>query len=138
MKLYVATACMALAATMAFADAVGAQTVRQRTQEPVVPPGIQKPDYSPGSQAMSALILKVDALQQKVDALQQSAGRQVVVLNFKSDSGSQYSNSQTYEYKSNDYCKKALGDRFGRVISRTPIQREGMWYLDEIVCETAP
>lgn len=132
MKLHVASACVALAASLAFADTAGAQTVRQRTPEPSPPPGIQKPDVSPSSQAMSALSLKIDALRQ-------SAGRQVVVLHFETpQSGRATNNAQTNDQVAEFECKQALGDRFGRVLSRMPATHNGFWFLSRVVCETAP
>lgn len=145
MKLYVATACMVLAASIAFADAADAQAVRQSTPEPKQQPGIQKPAFDPSSQAMSALNLKVDALQQKVDALQlkldalqESAGRQVVVLDIHiPESGRPEDKHQTLYQRALSECSQALGSRYGRMIGFSSIKIDNVSNLQRAVCETA-
>ena len=120
------------------AGAADAQDRRVQAPRPAPPPGVQARDVSPGSQAMSALSLKIDALRESV-------GRQVVVLPFEPTDLNSWPESQNNfpmnEKRAEDWCKEALADRYGRVLSRRahPIMPDGdRWYFPFILCETKP
>jgi hypothetical protein len=133
-KAMTATAWMTVAAS-AVSPAQG--QMRVATPSPSKVPTIQKPSISGESQAISALRLRIDALRESV-------GRQVVVLHFPpvgtttwAESGNSFpENTQRAE----KICKDALGDRYGRVLSRKvePNMETGRWYFPNVVCETAP
>lgn len=124
--------------TMApFAISAAQAQMRVGTPSPSKPPTIQKPSVSGESQAISALRLKIDALHNSV-------GRQLIVLHFPpvgtntwADADNSFpSNTQRAE----KMCKDALGDRYGRVVSRKaePNMETGRWYFPNVVCETVP
>lgn len=130
----------AVAATILAAGIAGpaqAQDRRVQAPAPPPPPGIQRPEVNSTNQAIAALRLRVDALRDSV-------GRQLVVLHFApvgtttwADADNSFpSNTQRAE----KMCKDALGDRYGRVVSRKaePNMETGRWYFPNVVCETIP
>ena len=124
-----------LAAALALAGAAQAQDRRVQAPRPAPQPRVQAPEIAPGSQAMAALNLKLDALRDSV-------GRQVVVLPFEpTDLNSWPDNQNNFpmnEKRAEDWCKEALGDRYGRVLSRRAHPVGDRWYFPFIVCETRP
>lgn len=100
------------------------------------PPSFQRPNIDPTNQAIAALRLRVDALRE-------SAGRQIVVLHFPPTDLNSWLDAQN-NFNANSargeaVCKSALGNRYGRVVSRLaqPLDN-GRWYFPNVVCETAP
>jgi hypothetical protein len=84
----------------------------------------------------------MSALNLKLDALRESVGRQVVVLNFSPLPWSSWPQAQ-HNWPSNNeraetMCKAALGDRYGRVLSRSVEQDGDRYYFPNLVCETKP
>ena len=112
-----------------------------RVQAPTIPPaqqpGINRPNIDPASQANAALKLQLDALRQSV-------GRQIVVLNFPPEDSTSWADADNNFPKNTQrgeaMCIEALGDRYGRVVSRKaePILSTGRWYFPNLVCETKP
>jgi hypothetical protein len=111
-----------------------AQTVRAPGGTPVQQ-GVRPPTVDPTLQALSALSLKVDALAQ-------TAGRQIVVLEQVEQTATLWpASSDTFpnnETRSTTLCQQALGDRFGRVISRDRQTVGDRYFLSRVVCETRP
>ena len=132
-----ARSAFALAFCLTLAGTAHAQSGRVQAPRPAQPPGVQAPEIAPGSQANAALALQIEALRQ-------SAGRQVVVLPFAPTDLNSWlenvNNFQENEKRAADWCKEALGDRYGRVLSRRahPIPGGDRWYFPFIVCETRP
>lgn len=122
--------------TMMFAQSAMAQSRNVQASPPPPPPGIQRPNVDSTNQAIAALRLRVDALRDSV-------GRQVVVLHFPATDLNSWLDADNSFPKNNQraegWCKAALGDRYGRVLSRLaqPIGN-GRWYFPNLVCETAP
>lgn len=128
-----ALAAAALAALLAAAPAALAQ-VRAPVAQPSAQPGVRAPDADPNSAAHAQLALRIDAAEQ-------AARRQVVVLEQASaeageswPSGSDsWPNNNT---RSEQACQAALGDRYGRVISRQRQHAGDRYWLNRVVCET--
>lgn len=111
-----------------------AQTVRQAGVTPTQP-GVRAPDIDPTQGSLAALTLKLDALTQMV-------GRQIIVLEQVDQTATlwpaasdNFSNNNT---RSTHLCKLALGDRFGRVLSRQRQVVGDQYFLSRVVCETQP
>lgn len=123
------------AAAAVTGDAALAQSRVQAPNIPPPPPGVQSPNVNPTNQAIAALSLKIDALAQ-------SAGRQVVALHFTPTETGGWAESQNTWAKNNErsefICKQALGDRFGRVLSRSPQTNGDRWFFAHVLCETKP
>ena len=128
---------VALAGAIMLAGPAVAQGGRVQAPAPSPGPGIQKPSLDPTIQAISALRLRLDALRESV-------GRQVVVLHFTPSESNGWLDSENNWSKNNQrseaICKQALGDRYGRVLSRQPQVHPtaGRWYFSHVVCETIP
>lgn len=124
---------VAILALSLIALPAAAQTVRAPTQTPAPPSGLRAPDTSPSSQGLSALALRIDALEQSVR-------RQIIVLEqgypeterWPRDSDN-FGNNNT---RSQAICERALGDRYGRVISRERTFAGDYYFLHRVVCET--
>lgn len=127
-KLAVFTALFAMAITCP----ANAQTRVQAQQLPAKP-GFQAPEIDP-------IIKRLNEMQMEIDALRQSAGRQVVVLHYTPGEigGWADNNWQNNQKRSVDFCKQALDDRFGRVISYNLRSNGDFYYFGHVVCETKP
>ena len=114
-----------------------AQIRRVQSPPPPLPPGFQAP-------ALDPLVQRLNALQIEVNGLRQSAGRQVVVLHFTPHPTTSWTDADQSFPKNNAraeaICKEALGDRYGRVVSRKaePDMSNGRWFFPNVVCETRP
>jgi hypothetical protein len=111
-----------------------AQTVRAPGTTPTQL-GVRAPNLDPTQQALAALSLKVDALTQSV-------GRQIIVLEQVDQTATLWpANTDTFpnnNARSTALCEEALGDRFGRVISRSRQTVGDRYFLSRVVCETKP
>lgn len=116
-----------------------AQPAQAQVRRPSPPPS---PPQSFQPQAMDPTMQAIAALKLQLDTLRDSAGRQVVALHFEAtgrDTWSEELNSWPQNNKrAETMCKAALGDRFGRVLSRTALPTGDRWYFPNLVCETAP
>lgn len=119
-----------------FALPAAAQAVRAPTTVPTQQPGIRAPDVDPSSQAHSAIMLRLNEVEQ-------AARRQVVVLEYAEGAGvaaetyplaSQSSSSNTNRVTA--LCSQALQDRFGRVVSYQRAYVGDSYFFNRIVCET--
>ena len=128
---------MAAVLTGAIGVPAEAQVRRVQSQPPALPPGFQAPNIDPVMQ-------KLNALQAEVNALRQSAGRQVVVLHFSPLPATSWANDDNSFPENNQraeaMCKEALGDRYGRVLSRKaePDATLDRMFFPNLVCETRP
>lgn len=124
---------LASTAAVACAGAASAQTIRAQPKPPAVQPGLQAPNTSSQSQAFSALNLKLDALKQ-------SLGRQVVALHFTPTELPPWPNNNFGENEARaiGLCQQALGDRFGRLLSRRVQGAGGGYYFTHVLCEVKP
>tara|TARA_R110002124_G_scaffold87463_2_gene225318 strand:+ start:3894 stop:4292 length:399 start_codon:yes stop_codon:yes gene_type:complete len=111
-----------------------AQTVRAPAPTPGQQ-GVRAPDLDPTQQSIAALSLKVDALSQAV-------GRQIIVLEQVEQTATLWpASSDTFpnnNTRSTALCEQALGDRFGRAISRDRQTVGERYFLSRVVCETRP
>jgi len=114
------------------------QVRRIPTQPPTEPsPGYQPPGVDPVAQ-------KLGKLQIAVESLRQSVGRQIVVLHFAPLPSTSWVDADNTFPKNNQraeaICKEALGDRYGRVVSRKtePDATLDRTYFPNVVCETKP
>lgn len=111
-----------------------AQTVRQTGVTPAQP-GVRAPNLDPTQSSLAALTLKLDALTQM-------AGRQIIVLEQVDQTATLWPASSDNWPNNNDrsthLCKLALGDRFGRVLSRKRQVVGDQYFLSRVVCETQP
>jgi hypothetical protein len=111
-----------------------AQTVRAPAPTPGQQ-GIRAPNLDPTQQSLAALSLKVDALSQAV-------GRQIIVLEQVEQTATLWpASSDTFpnnNTRSTALCEQALGDRFGRVVSRDRQTVGDRYFLSRVVCETRP
>lgn len=111
-----------------------AQTVRAPAPTPGQQ-GVRAPNLDPMQQSIAALSLKVDALSQAV-------GRQIIVLEQVEQTATLWpASSDTFpnnNTRSTALCEEALGDRFGRVISRDRQTVGERYFLSRVVCETRP
>lgn len=109
--------------------------VQAQAIPPPQPPGVQKPNVNPTNQAIAALKLQLDGLRNSV-------GRQVVVLHFPPDDLNSWPDADNSWPENNAraeaMCKKGLGDRHGRVLSREAQPIGNRWYFPNLVCETKP
>lgn len=126
-------AALAAAAACALAPPAAAQTVRAPTPAPAQQPGLRAPDVSPASQGLGALTLRLDALEQAV-------GRQLVVLEQDQAAPGESWPAASDNFPNNNTraeaaCRDALGDRFGRVVSRQRRTEGNLYYLSRVVCE---
>jgi hypothetical protein len=125
----------ALTLALMFAAPAGAQERKVQAPPPPPPPGVQRPEMNSTNQAIAALRLRMDALRDSV-------GRQVVVLHFPSTDLNSWPDAQNSfpnnNQRAESVCKAALGDRYGRVLSRVAQPAGDRWYFPNIVCETAP
>lgn len=127
-----AAAAAALAALLLAAPA--AAQVRAPVAQPANQPGVRAPDTDPSSAAHAQLSLRIDAVEQ-------AARRQVVVLEQASAeagdswpaSSDNWPNNNT---RAEEACQAALGDRYGRVLSRQRRQSGDRYWLNRVVCET--
>ena len=114
-------AAIALAAPLVLAGTAEAQTIRAQAADPV----------------QQRLI----AIEGRLDRLADTAGAQVVVLQQTSESLPQWpadsDNWPNNNQRAQAICEGALGDRFGRVLSRERSYVEDRYYLSRIVCETS-
>jgi len=124
---------LAILATGLFALPAAAQTVRAPTTVPAQQPGIRAPDVDPSSQAHSAIMLRLNEVEQ-------AAGRQVVVLEQVESTATTWplssDNFENNNSRSTALCNLALTDRFGRVISRQRTTVGDRYFLSRVVCET--
>ena len=129
------TLLLALGASLPLAGNASAQVRQVQGPPPPPAPGIQRPAVDPTHQAISALSLKLDQLRASV-------GRQVIVLHFTpADTGGWLDSQNSFpanNQRGEDICKQALGDRYGRVLSRTPRPVGDRWYFPHVICETVP
>jgi hypothetical protein len=119
----------------------GVASAQTRVKAPALPPqqqpGVQKPNVDPTHQAIAALNLKLEALRESI-------GRQVVVLHFPLSQGTSWAEADNTfpanNQRAEKICKDALGDRYGRVLSRKvePDMATSRWYFPNVVCETTP
>jgi hypothetical protein len=113
------------------------QVRRVQSPPPPNPPGFQAPSIDPVMQ-------RLNALQADLNALRQSTGRQIVVLHFTPHPTTSWTDADNSYPKNNAraeaMCKDALGDRFGRVVSRKaePDMSANRWFFPNVVCETQP
>ena len=129
----------AILAAAVMAGALGGpaqgQVRRVQNPQPQLPPGFQAPDFNPVMQ-------KLNALQAEVNALRQSAGRQVVVLHYTPTETGGWTDAENTFPQNNQravtICQAALGDRYGRVLSRTTQWTGSRFYFAHLVCETKP
>jgi hypothetical protein len=109
--------------------------VRRPSPQPSPPQSFQAPASDPTVQAIAALKLQVEALRESV-------GRQVVALHFETTGQNSWGNAQNSWPQNNQraeaMCKAALGDHYGRVLSREALPTGDRWYFPNLLCETAP
>ena len=124
----------AIAAALVLAAPAAAQ-VRAPAPRPVPQPGVLNPDIDPASQGLSALALRLDAIEQ-------AARRQIVVLEHV-DATAQQENwprsSDNFENNVNRataICNQALTNRFGRVVSYQRTFTDDRYFFHRVVCET--
>ena len=123
--------------TGAMGSPADGQVRRVQSPAPQLPPGVLAPSLDP-------VVQRLNALQIEVDALRQSAGRQIVVLNFTNHPSTTWAEADQTFPKNNAraeaICKEALGDRYGRVVSRKaePDLSTNRWFFPNVVCETKP
>ena len=83
---------------------------------------------------------RLTAIEGRLDRLADTAGAQVVVLHQTQDSLPQWpANTDTWpnnNQRAQAICESALGDRYGRVLSRERSYVEDRYYLSRIICET--
>ena len=124
---------LAVIAAASVLAAPAAAQVRAPTPRPAPQPGVLNPDIDPASQGLSALALRLDAVEQ-------AARRQVVVLEHNESNAESWprssDNFDNNNARSEDLCRGALGDRFGRVISRHRTFSGDRHFLHRVVCET--
>ena len=137
LRLFHAAIVSAAILTGAIGASADAQVRRVQSPQPALPPGFQAPNIDPVMQ-------RLNALQAEVNALRQSAGRQVVVLNFTAHPTMTWADSDNSFPKNNAraeaICREALGDRYGRVLSRKaePDMSVNRWFFPNLLCETKP
>ncbi len=107
-----------------------AQT-RTQTTQPRTTPTVQAPTLDP-------VMVRPNALQLEIDALRRSVGKQVVVLHFTPTELAPWENGKykISQDRSNFLHQKALGDRFGRVLSYRPQPSGDRTFFSHVVCET--
>ena len=114
-----------------------AQVRQVQSPPPPLPRGFLPPSIDP-------IMQRLNALQAELNALRQSAGRQIVVLNFTNHPTTTWADADNSFPKNNAraeaMCKEALGDRYGRVLSRKaePDMSANRWFFPNVVCETQP
>ncbi|KPF79172.1 hypothetical protein IP78_09645 [Brevundimonas sp. AAP58] len=126
---------LALAASVAFPAA--AQTYRAVPATPQQQPGIRAPDLDPSSQAHSAIMLRLNEVEQ-------TARRQIVTLEY--DEATATAAGESWPLSSDNFnnnpnratalCSQALGDRFGRVVSYQRAPSGDRYFFSRVVCET--
>ncbi len=118
--------------TTAIAIPANAQT-RVQLPQPAPKPGFQAPEIDP-------IFQRLNEMQKELDALRESAGKQVVALHYTPQEigGWEDNNWNNNQKRSADFCKQALGDRFGRVISYNIRMNGKFFYFGHVICETKP
>ncbi|WP_296819955.1 hypothetical protein [Brevundimonas sp.] len=110
----------ALAAPLVLDGAAQAQTIRAQPVDPVQQ--------------------RLTAIEARLEDLSQSAGAQVVVITQTMEIARHWpANTDTWpnnNARAQDLCQEALGDRFGRVISRERTTAGDRYFLSRVVCET--
>jgi len=111
--------------------------VRAPTPRPAPQPGILAPEAEPSSQAHSAILLRLDAVEQ-------AAMRQLVILEY--DAATAEAAGEIWPISSDNFnnnpgratglCSQALGDRFGRMISYQRAYDGDRYFFSRAVCET--
>ena len=109
--------------------------VRAPTTQPAQQPGIRAPDIDPSSQAHSAIMLRLDAVEQSVR-------QHLVVLEADENTtgddiwptSSESSNANANRVTA--ICSAALSDRFGRVVSYRRTYTGDRYFFSRVVCET--
>ena len=93
------------------------------------------------AQPVDPLQQRLAAIEGRLDRLADTAGAQVVVLHQTQDSLPLWpANTDTWpnnNQRAQAICESALGDRYGRVLSRERSYVEDRYYLSRIVCETS-
>lgn len=126
---------LALAASVALPAA--AQTYRAVPATPPQQPGVLAPNVDPSSQAHSAIMLRLNEVEQ-------AARRQVVALEY--DEATAVAAGESWPISTDNFnnnpnratalCSQALGDRFGRVVSYQRAPSGDRYFFSRVVCET--
>lgn len=112
-----------------------AQTYRATPVTPPQQPGLRAPDADPSSVAHSAIMLRLNEIEQL-------ARRQIVVLEYEQTTAV----GETWPTASDNYgnnvnratalCNLVLSERFGRLISYQRTFSGDVYFFHRVVCET--
>ncbi len=133
MKLFASALALAVVAMANPAQAQDRLQVQTRTPPPPRGQSFQAPEIDP-------VIERLASLEAELAALKESAGKQVVVLHFTPSElpGWLDNNFAQNEERAAELCQQALGDRYGRVLSRRNWTNGERFFFTHVVCETAP